>query len=126
MSRSARQRARAEARGRRAEVFAAIYLIAKGYRILTRRFKCNRGEIDLVARRGRALVFVEVKYRADLAQAAFAVTPAGQRRIAAAARLWLAKHPNAAGLDLRFDAILLSPRTWPRHIMAAFNDPLDL
>ena len=117
-------RARAEARGRRAEQFAALYLMLKGYAIVARRFKCASGEIDLVARRGRALAFIEVKYRADIAQAALAVTPAGQRRAAAAARIWLANNPWAATLNPRFDAILLSPRTWPRHIVSAFDDKL--
>src|SRR5882724_10292623 len=73
-----------------AESRAAALLIAKGFRILARRFKSPAGEIDIVARRRQLLVFVEVKARADLDAAAFAVTPRQRQRIAAAAEAWLA------------------------------------
>ena len=114
-------RQRAERHGRRAETLAAWYLRCKGYRILARRYKTPVGEIDLIARRGRLLAFVEVKRRPTLAEAAQAVSAFGQARIARAAALWLAAHPAAASLDCRFDVIISVPRRLPRHIVGAFD-----
>jgi putative endonuclease len=68
--------------GLSAETRAAALLLAKGFRIVARRWRSPVGEIDLVARRGRLLVFVEVKARGVLEDAAEAVTPRQQRRIA--------------------------------------------
>ena len=107
--------------GLSAESRAAAYLMAKGYRILARRFRTPHGEIDLVARRRNLLAFVEVKARATLDEAAFAVTPRQQLRIINAAQAWLVAHPEHAELELRFDAILIAPRSLPRHLMAAFD-----
>ena len=104
-----------------AESRAAAYLLAKGYRILARRFRTRHGEIDIVARRRDVIVFVEVKARATLDDAAYAVTPQQQSRIIAAAQLWLMNHPEHEGLDCRFDAILIAPRSLPRHLTAAFD-----
>jgi putative endonuclease len=104
-----------------AEARAAAFLIAKGYRILARRFRTPHGEIDIVARRRHLLVFVEVKARASLDEAAYAVTPRQQARIIAAAQIWLMAHPEHAEYDLRFDAMLMAPRRLPRHVMAAFD-----
>src|ERR1700761_7349411 len=107
--------------GLSAEARAAACLMAKGYRILAKRFRTPHGEIDLVARRRNLLVFVEVKARASLDEAAYAVTPRQQARIIAAAQIWLMAHPEHAEYDLRFDAMLIAPRRLPRHIMAAFD-----
>ena len=107
--------------GLSAEARAAAYLMAKGYRILAKRFKTPHGEIDLVARRRNLIAFVEVKARATLDDAAFAVTPRQQRRIIDAAQAWLAAHPEHAEFDLRFDVILIAPRHLPRHLLAAFD-----
>jgi putative endonuclease len=104
-----------------AESRAAAFLIAKGYRILARRWKSPRGEIDIVARRRKLLVFVEVKARATLDAAAEAVTPRQQHRIAAAAEAWLATFPQPDVLDMRFDAVLVAPGKIPRHLPAAFG-----
>jgi putative endonuclease len=104
-----------------AESRACMFLLAKGYRILARRFRCPHGEIDIVARHRNVLVFVEVKARAALDDAAYALMPRQQRRIAAAAQIWLTNHPGHAGLDCRFDAILIAPRRFPRHLKAAFD-----
>ena len=104
-----------------AEGRAAAFLIAKGYRILARRFRTPHGEIDIVARRRNLLVFVEVKARASLDEAAYAVTPRQQARIIAAAQIWLMAHPEHAEYDLRFDAMLIAPRRLPHHIQAAFD-----
>ena len=111
----------AERRGRRAELAAVWLLRLKGFRILARRYRTPVGEIDLIGRRGGLIAFVEVKRRPTLAEAAEAVTPAGRRRIARAASLWLARNAAAAELTLRFDAVLLAPRRWPRHMVGVFD-----
>jgi putative endonuclease len=104
-----------------AEARAAAFLMAKGYRILAKRFRTPYGEIDIVARRRNLLAFVEVKARASLDEAAYAVTPRQQQRIIAAAQAWLMTHPEHAEFDLRFDAMLIAPRRLPRHLLAAFD-----
>ncbi len=117
----AERRRAAERRGRRAETLALWYLRAKGYRLLARRYKTPVGEIDLIVARGRTVAFVEVKSRPTEAEAAEAATPMGRRRIARAASLWLASHPEAEGRDLRLDVIVAVPRRLPRHIIGAFD-----
>ena len=107
--------------GLSAESRAAAVLIAKGYRILARRFRTPHGEIDIVARRRQLLAFVEVKARGSLDDAAYAITPRQQQRIIAAAQTWLMTHPEHAELELRFDAMLIAPRHLPRHLLAAFD-----
>jgi putative endonuclease len=107
--------------GLSAERRACLYLIAKGYRILARRYRTPHGEIDVVAKRRATLVFAEVKARNSLDEAAYSVTPRQQQRIATAASLWLAAHPDHANLDCRFDVILIAPRRLPRHLEAAFE-----
>src|SRR5690348_9649196 len=104
-----------------AESRAAALLVAKGFRIVARRWKSPVGEIDLVARRRRLLVFVEVKARAALDDAAEAVTARQQRRIVAAAQAWLTRHADDRVRDIRFDAVLVAPWRLPRHIKAAFD-----
>ena len=107
--------------GLSAESRAAAYLIAKGYRIVARRFRTPVGEIDIVARRRNVLVFVEVKARVQLDDAAWSVTDRGKRRIVAAAEAWLAANPDDVNRNIRFDAILVAPGRIPRHIPAAFE-----
>ena len=111
----------AEKRGRRAEALAAWFLRLKGYRILARRYKTPAGEIDLIAKRGRTVVFVEVKQRPGEDAALEAVTAKGRVRIARAAALWVSHHPGAAELNHRFDVILAPPGRLPRHMMAVFD-----
>ena len=107
--------------GLSAESRAAAWLMAKGYRILARRFRTPHGEIDLVARKRYLVAFVEVKARATLDEAAYAVTPRQQARIIAAAEAWLMAHPEHAEYELRFDAMLIAPGHLPRHLLAAFD-----
>jgi putative endonuclease len=107
--------------GLSAETRAAALLLAKGFRIVARRWRSPVGEIDLIVRRGRLLVFVEVKARHHFDDAAEAVTVRQQRRIAAAAAAWLASHADDRDRDLRFDAVLVAPWRVPRHIPAAFE-----
>jgi putative endonuclease len=111
----------AQSFGLSAESAAAAFLIAKGFRILARRWRSPYGEIDIVARNRSTLIFVEVKARAALDDAAYALTPRQRRRIADAASAWLAARPDLSGLDARFDVVLVAPRTLPRHIPAAFD-----
>ncbi|MGC1466445.1 MAG: YraN family protein [Pseudolabrys sp.] len=104
-----------------AESRAAAFLVAKGFRIKARRWRSPLGEIDIVARRRHLLIFVEVKARATLDDAAESVTPRQRTRIAAAAELWLAQYPDATIQDIRFDAMLVAPGKLPRHIQGAFE-----
>ncbi len=97
------KRARAERSGRRAETLAAWAYRFRGFEIIDRRFKAAGGEIDLVARKGALLVFIEVKRRAAIDAALFAVTPRNRRRMEQAVRSWLARHPKFAGADIRYD-----------------------
>ncbi|HET9715919.1 MAG TPA: YraN family protein [Pseudolabrys sp.] len=107
--------------GLSAESRAAALLIAKGFRILARRWRSQLGEIDIVARRRQLLVFVEVKARSTLDQAAESVDIRQRRRIAAAAEIWLAGNSDESIRDVRFDAILVAPGKLPRHIPGAFE-----
>jgi putative endonuclease len=100
---------------------AAALLIAKGFRILARRFRSPVGEIDIVARRRHLLIFVEVKARERLDDAAWSVTERQRARIIAAAEAWLAGHPDPSIQDIRFDAMLVAPGRMPQHIPAAFD-----
>jgi putative endonuclease len=115
------ERVAAHFTGLSAESRAAAYLVAKGYRIVARRFKSPVGEVDIVARRRGVLVFVEVKARSTLDAAAESLLPRQQRRIAAAASAWLAANPGDVDSDIRFDAVLVAPGRIPRHLPAAFE-----
>jgi putative endonuclease len=107
--------------GLSAESRSAALLMAKGYRILARRFRTPVGEIDIVARRRGTLVFVEVKARDRFDDAAEAIGKRQQNRIIAAAQSWLAAHPDDAMSDMRFDVILVVPGRLPHHLLAAFD-----
>jgi putative endonuclease len=114
------KRKRAERRGRWSEWGAAMFLMARGYRILAMRYRVRAGEVDIIARRGEVIAFVEVKARRDLMVAIDAVTFTSQNRIRAAGDHWLARQPDAARLSLRYDIVAIVPWTWPRHIEDAF------
>lgn len=107
--------------GLRGESLAAWWLRLRGYRILARNWRHPAGEIDILARRGRLLVAVEVKWRGEQDRAAEAIQAAQRRRIAQAAAVFLARQPDAAALSLRFDAVLLAPGRLPRHIRDAWR-----
>ena len=113
-------RAEREARGRRGEGMAAWYLRLTGWRILARRVKTPRGEIDLVARRGRTVAFVEVKWRARGEDLDLAIDAWRLRRVAAAAEA-VGHRFVPAGYDQRIDVILLAPGQWPRRIANAWQ-----
>jgi putative endonuclease len=105
----------AERGGRRAETLAAWWLRLKGWTILARRVRIPVGEVDLVARRGRTVAFVEVKARATETAAAAALDEWRLRRVAAAAEA-LAPRYSRAGDDIRIDAMLIVPGRLPRHL----------
>jgi putative endonuclease len=100
---------------------AIAALRLKGYRLLARRFKTPHGEIDLIMRRGRTTIFVEVKERGNLDATLLAVSPGQMKRISAASRFWLSRDPRALQGDCRFDIVGVSPYRWPRHIPNAFE-----
>jgi putative endonuclease len=110
-----------DAKGRRAEQLAALFLSLKGYRVVLRRVRTGAGEVDLVALKGDVLAFVEVKHRADVAAGASSVRVRQQRRILAAANAVLARHPEWTGKTIRFDVVLMAPGKWPRHILNAWT-----
>lgn len=114
------KRKRAERRGRWSEWGAALFLMLKGYRILAMRYRVRAGEVDIIARRGELVAFVEVKARRDLMAAVDAVTFASQDRIRAAGDHWLARQPDAARLSLRYDIVAITPWKLPRHYQGAF------
>ena len=109
------KRQAAERGGRRAEALFALWLRLKGWAILGRRIRTPRGEIDLIARRGRTVAFVEVKARATQAEAERALDDYRLRRVAAAAEA-LAHRYARPGDVTRIDAIFILPRRLPRHV----------
>lgn len=113
------RRFRAEQRGRKGELLAAWYLRLKGWRILARRVKTPRGEIDLIARRGKSVAFVEVKWRSSASGLGFAIDEWRLRRVAAAAEAVAPRYVHPGDLQ-RVDVLLLAPGRWPRHIANAW------
>lgn len=109
-------RAAAEARGRRAERRAAWWLRLHGWRILGERLRVPVGEVDLVARRGRTIAFVEVKWRERAADLDLAIDPYRLRRVAAAAEMLGPRFARPHD-DIRIDVMLLAPRRLPRHLV---------
>ena len=116
-----RDRRASEAAGRGAELIALWYLRLKGWRLLAERYRTPVGEVDLVMRKGSVTAFIEVKARPSLDGAVESVSPRQARRIAAAARQFLAQDREAARHACRFDIVAVSPYHWPRHIANAFD-----
>ncbi len=112
--------------GRRAEVLAALWLMAKGYRILGFRLKTPQGEIDLLARRGSVLAVVEVKSRTSLDVALEAVGAQQRERLRRAATQIAARRPGLRGTQVRLDLMALAPGRWPRHLADAWKENSDL
>ena len=120
-ARTTETRRKAYRAGRSAEAIAAWWLRLKGYRIVAMGFKTPVGEIDLIARRGRLVAFVEVKVRPSKTEAADAITPRQQARIARAAEWFLSSRPDFAAFQCRFDAVLVVSRHLPTHIVGAWE-----
>ena len=121
MTGEAARRRRALRFGLRAETVAALLLRLKGYRILARRFAGAGGEIDVIARRGDVVAFVEVKAREDIEDAFSAITRLKRRRMGRAARAWVARNEWAMRATLRGDAVFVAPGRLPRHQENAFE-----
>lgn len=101
--------------GRRAEVWAAVWLMAKGYRILGFRLRTPQGEIDLLAQRGQVLAVVEVKQRTTLAAALEAVTEGQRDRLRRAGRGIASRRPSLQNMAVRLDLVALAPGRLPIH-----------
>ncbi len=112
---------RAGRTGRMAEHIAALFLMAKGYRILARRYGGKGGEIDLIAKRGDTIAFVEVKARGTMEAALGSITAEKQRLVARRINTWRGQNAWASGATFRADAMFLAPWCWPRHINAIFE-----
>lgn len=110
----------AEASGRRGERLAGWWLRLKGWSILDRRVRTPAGEVDLVARRGALIAFVEVKTRRTAAELDFAIDARRLARVAAAAEVLMPRYAGP-GDDIRVDVILLAPGVRPRHIENAWT-----
>jgi putative endonuclease len=108
-------------RGHRGEWLAAAALMAKGFRILARRYRTRLGEIDLIARRGDLVLIVEVKARPTLRAAMDAIARESERRIEGAADLWLSRQPDYGRLSVRFDMVAVLPWRWPVHVENIFQ-----
>ena len=104
-----------------AEKIAVILLILKGYTILSLRERNSAGEIDIIAKRLNVVVFIEVKARKKAEHLHEVLLPRQQQRIARAASLFLAKKPTLLHCDQRFDLMLISSKTLPKHIKNAWN-----
>jgi putative endonuclease len=111
--------------GKTAETLAAWWLRLRLWRILECGLVTGRGtgagEVDIIARRGSILAFVEVKARPSEAQALAAIHPRQQARIMRAAEAYVARHPELAHLAIRFDAVLVWPGSLPRHLQDAWR-----
>jgi len=101
--------------GRRGENIAAAFLARAGYDIIERNWRCARGEIDIIARRGRDLVFVEVKTRSGMGYGHpfESITACKLARLRLVSRAWCLAHPDIRGTS-RLDAIaVVLPRNEP-------------
>jgi len=121
MERRGVERKAADRRGRHAEDRAAAALAAEGWEVLARRVRTPAGELDLVAERGGLLAFVEVKARATLADAAFALGPAQRGRLLRAGEWWLGANPGRGAAGVRFDVVLVDAEGRVRRIADAFR-----
>ncbi len=106
--------------GRRAEWIAALWLMAKGYRVLGFRLKTPQGEVDLLAQKGRVLAVVEVKRRLALGAALAAVAPEQRRRLRRAGEGLASRYRHLDGATIRLDLLALAPWALPRHIADAW------
>ncbi len=117
----ASSRYKAYRRGHRGEWIASLALMAKGFRIVAKRYKTPLGEIDLIARRGDLVLIVEVKARPTLMAAMEAISRQSEYRIEGAADLWLTRQRDFARLSVRFDMVAVLPWRWPVHVENIFH-----
>ncbi len=125
-----RDRRAAEARGRRAEFWAALWLSLKGYRILVQRAKTPMGELDLVARKGEILAIIEVKARATLEAGLASISWHQQQRLVRGAASFVGRKPELSGLFIRYDLMIMRPWRLPHHerqfFIAEGRDVMDI
>lgn len=113
---------RSRRHGRLAEVWAAAWLMLKGYQVLGFRLKTGAGEIDILARRGSTLAVVEVKRRETPEAALDSLAPDQRSRLLRAGQALVQKRRSLAGLELRLDVVAFSPHRLPRHFRGLIVD----
>lgn len=116
------RRLKAWKRGRWSEALCRLALRLKGYRILAQGWRCQQGEIDIVAKRGGTVAIVEVKARSTLDAAGSALSPRQRQRLERAAATFVARHPALTGLPVRSDVMLVTPGRWPSHLADAWRE----
>ena len=112
-------------RGHFAEKIACLYLMCHGWWPVALNFTVGKGtgagEVDLIMKRGKTLIFVEVKYRPTLIRAMEAITIQNQMRVARSSAVFLQRNPKYRSYRIRYDAVLLAPGRWPRHLPEAWH-----
>ena len=112
-------------KGHFAEKIACLFLMAKGWWPLHLNYVVGRGtgagEVDLIMVRGKTLIFVEVKYRPTLVQAMEAITISNQVRVSKTSAVFLQKYPRFRDYQIRYDAVLMAPHRWPKHLPNAWS-----
>ncbi|MFC7292386.1 YraN family protein [Hirschia litorea] len=108
-------RQKRETKGRRAELLASLFLMIKGYQILAHRVRMHSGEIDIIAKKGALIAFIEVKARKSIERGQHAVTDRSWRRIARTAEIWMSHKPNFSKCDWRYDLLVIAPFALPKH-----------
>ena len=107
------------------EKIACLFLMAKGWWPLKMNYVVGRGtgagEVDLIMVRGKTLIFVEIKYRKTLIQAMEAISIQNQVRVAKTSAVFLQQHPQYQKYQIRYDAVLMAPRRWPKHLPNAWS-----
>ena len=113
-------------KGKLAELLAAVYMFCHGYRIIGRNFITGRGtkagEVDLICLKNRTVIFVEIKQRSSLDNAAYAISKEQRIRIIKGAQNFLKSYAKYHGYDIRFDALLISFPFKICHIKNAWQD----
>lgn len=112
------KRQRSEKKGRQYEIIGACYLFLKGYWLISRRTKTPYGEIDLIFKKGKKIIFCEVKYRRNKESLSTALPYNQQKRIIKAAIFWLASR-QYMGAECRIDVLLFSSFRFPQHLKNA-------
>ena len=121
MKHSSSNRKKSENFGRLGETIATLYLRLKLYSIIKKRFKSPVGEIDLIAKKGKSLIFIEVKARKSQTNLEQALEAVNKRRISRAGAYFISHNPKYCDYDLRFDVIFITPNALPYHLLGAFN-----
>lgn len=111
--------------GKIAEMLAAVYFLLHGFKLVAHNYvtgkRTGAGEIDLIVARKSTLVFVEVKKRSSIDDAAYAILPQQQQRIWKAAENFVKNHPQFNDFDIRFDAFLVSSKMTFKHVADAWR-----